>query len=84
MKQLTPFKDSTAGFFVLSKSYALHRHANDWPAPIKILSERWLVEEGDPLYPFKGVYRPFEFGPRNCSEQELAMQEPKKFLVMTA
>lgn len=74
----------TDGFFVWSNSYAIHRDANYWPDADSFLPERWLVEEGDRLYPPKGVYRPFEFGPRNCIGQELAMLELKMVLVMTA
>lgn len=74
----------TDGFLVWSNSFAIHRDANFWPEPDKFLPERWLVEEGDRLYPVKGAYRPFEFGSRNCIGQELAMLELKIVLVMTA
>ena len=67
----------TDGFMVWSNSYTIHRDSNYWPEPSKFLPERWLVEEGDRLYPPKGVHRPFEFGPRNCIVQELAMLELK-------
>ncbi|KAI9648270.1 hypothetical protein NHQ30_002902 [Ciborinia camelliae] len=73
----------TDGFLVWSNSYAIHRDANYWPDPDKFLPERWLVEEGDRLYPPKGAYRPFEYGPRNCIGQELAMLELKIILVIT-
>ncbi|KAK4694386.1 hypothetical protein P7C71_g3191, partial [Lecanoromycetidae sp. Uapishka_2] len=74
----------TDGFLVWSNAYAIHRDPNLWPEPNKFLPERWLVEEGDRLYPQKGAFRPFEFGPRNCIGQELAMLELKLVLVMTA
>jgi cytochrome P450 len=74
----------TDGFLVWSNSYAIHRNVNYWPEPDSFLPERWLVNEGDRLYPLKGVYRPFEFGPRNCIGQELAMLELKIVLAMTA
>ena len=74
----------TDGLLVWSNSYAIHRDPKYWPEPEKFLPERWLVEEGDPLYPPRGVYRPFEFGPRNCIGQELAMLELKLILIMTA
>ena len=73
----------TDGLLVWSNSYALHRDPNYWPEPERFLPERWLVEEGDRLYPQKGAYRPFEFGPRNCIGQELAMLELKLVLIMT-
>jgi cytochrome P450 len=73
----------TDGFLVWSNSYAIHRDPNLWLEPDKFVPERWLVEEGDRLYPRKGAFRPFEFGPRNCIGQELAMLELKLVLVMT-
>ena len=73
----------TYGFLVWSNSYAIHRDAKYWPEPNNFLPERWLVDEGHRLYPPKGVYRPFEFGPRNCIGQELAMLELKIVLTMT-
>ena len=74
----------TDGFLVWSNSYSIHRDPEHWHEPNSFLPERWLVEEGDHLYPLKGVYRPFEFGPRNCIGQELAMLELKLVLTMTA
>ena len=74
----------TDGFLVWSNSYAIHHAHQYWPEPNKFIPERWLVEEGDDLYPPKGAYRPFEFGPRNCIGQELAMLEIRLVLTMTA
>ena len=74
----------TDGFLVWSNSYAIHHAPEYWPEPNKFIPERWLVEEGDSLYPHKGAYRPFEFGPRNCIGQELAMLELRLVLAMTA
>ena len=73
----------TDGFLVWSNAYAIHRDPNLWPEPEKFLPERWLVDEGDRLYPHKGAFRPFEFGPRNCIGQELAMLELRLVIVMT-
>jgi cytochrome P450 len=73
----------TEGFLVWSNSYAIHRDINYWPEPNEFRPERWLVDEGDRLYPPKGVYRPFEFGPRNCIGQELAILELKIVLAVT-
>lgn len=74
----------TDGFLVWSNSYAIHRDPHLWPEPDRFFPERWLVEESDRLYPRKGAFRPFEFGPRNCIGQELAMLELRLILVMTA
>lgn len=74
----------TEGFLVWANSYAIHRDPDLWLEPDNFIPERWLVEEGDRLYPQKGAFRPFEFGPRNCIGQELAMLELKLVLVMTA
>lgn len=46
--------------------------------------ERWLAEPGDPLYPPKGAWRPFEFGSRACIGQPLAILEMKIMLIMVA
>jgi cytochrome P450 len=62
---------------------AMHRSAELWPQPDTFLPERWLVPEGDPLYPVKGAWRPFEFGPRNCIGQEVAMLESKIIIACT-
>lgn len=72
----------TEGCLVWSVHQALHRDASYWPDPDAFLPERWMVSPGDPLYPVKGAWRPFEFGPRNCIGQELAMIEMKVVLVM--
>ena len=74
----------TDGFLVWLNSYAIHHAPEYWPEPNKFIPERWLVEKGDSLYPHKGAYRPFEFGPRNCIGQELAMLELRLVLAMTA
>ena len=74
----------TDGLFIWSNSYTIQRDPTYWPEPDKFIPERWLVEEGHPLYPVKGAFRPFEFGPRNCIGQELAMLELKVVLILTA
>ena len=73
----------TDGCIVWSLHQAIHREPLYWPQPDTFLPERWLVPNGDPLYPVKGAWRPFEFGPRNCIGQELAMLELKLVMVMT-
>ena len=69
---------------VWGNHHGLHRNPRYWPKPDEFIPERWLVAEGDPLHPSKNAWRPFEFGPRTCIGQELAMMEMKMTLVMTA
>lgn len=68
---------------VWSLHQLIQREPLYWPQPDTFLPERWLVSSDDPLYPVKGAYRPFEFGPRNCIGQELAMLEIKLVMAMT-
>ena len=73
----------TDGFLVWANPQAIHRDPTYWKQPDDFLPERWLVMTGDPLYPIKGAWRPFEHGPRNCIGQELALLEMKIIMVMT-
>ena len=73
----------TDGFMVWPASHAMHRSPTLWPSPAEFLPQRWLVPEGDPLYPVKGAWRPFEFGPRHCIGQELALLEARVILALT-
>ena len=73
----------TEGCIVWSLHQAIHRNPRDWPQPDAFIPKRWIVSNGDPLYPIKDAWRPFEFGPRNCIGQELAMLEIKIFIIMT-
>lgn len=73
----------TDGCNVWSLHQAMHREPLYWREPDAFIPERWLVSSDDPLYPVKGAWRPFEFGPRNCIGQELAMLEMKLVMVMT-
>ena len=73
----------TEGCLVWSVHQALHRDPFYWAEPDAFIPERWMVPPGDPLYPVKGAWRPFEFGPRNCIGQELAMIEMKVVMIMT-
>ncbi len=74
----------TDGFLVWANPQPVHRDPTYWQRPDDFLPERWLVGPGDPLYPVRGAWRPFEHGPRNCIGQELAMLEMKVIVVMTA
>lgn len=73
----------TDGFLVWADPQPVHRDPAYWKQPDDFLPERWLVEPGNPLYPIKGAWRPFEHGPRNCIGQELAILEMKVIMVMT-
>ncbi|KAF2743074.1 cytochrome P450 [Sporormia fimetaria CBS 119925] len=73
----------TANTIVLGDHYGLHHNPSVWPDAETYLPERWLVGEGDPLYPPKHAWRPFERGPRNCIGSELALTEMKIILAMT-
>ena len=72
----------TDGFLVWAVSQPLHRDPSYWPRPDDFLPDRWLVGPGDPLYPVKGAWRPFEYGPRNCIGQELTMIEMKMAMIL--
>ncbi|KAH8428088.1 cytochrome P450 [Aspergillus melleus] len=61
----------------------LQRNPNYWPDPHAFKPERWLVGPEHPLYPPKGAWRPFEFGPRDCIGQPLALLDVKITLVLT-
>ena len=63
-------------------SYAMQRSPDLWVSPDSFIPERWLVKEGDPLFPIKGAWRPFEFGPRHCIGIELAMIETKVIMAL--
>ena len=61
----------------------LQRNPRYWKDPDAFIPERWLVGPEDPLYPVKGAWRPFEYGPRNCIGQTLVTQDVKTVLAMT-
>lgn len=63
-------------------SYALQHSPDLWPSPDAFIPERWLAKEGDPLFPVKGAWRPFELGPRQCIGIELAMIETKIIMAL--
>ncbi|KAI9674935.1 MAG: hypothetical protein M1822_008997 [Bathelium mastoideum] len=61
---------------------AIHRAPEIWVEPDTFMPERWLVDPSHELYPRKGAWRPFEWGPRNCIGQSLAMTELRISLAM--
>ena len=63
---------------------AIHRTPQYWVRPDDFLPERWLVGSDHTLYPRKGAWRAFEWGPRNCIGQGLAMTELRITLAMIA
>ena len=73
----------TEGCEVWTLIQAIHRDPRYWLQGDTFIPERWLCSKDDPLYPIKGAWRPFEFGPRNCIGQELSLLEMKLALVMT-
>lgn len=76
-------KYRTDGTMIWVIHQSLHRNPAYWNRPDDFVPERWLVGPDDPLHPIKDAWRPFEFGPRNCLGQELAMQEVKAVLILT-
>ncbi|KAK8062659.1 vera protein [Apiospora hydei] len=72
-------------FGLWASAPAIQRHPRYWPRPNEFLPERWMVSEGDPLYPATpNSWIPFSLGPRNCIGMELAHMELKLVLVLTA
>lgn len=62
--------------------HAIHHSSDLWPEPFSFIPERWLAKEGDPLFPVKGAWRPFEHGSRGCIGQELATIETKIIMAL--
>ena len=73
----------TANCNIWALHLAIHRNPEFWPQADKFIPDRWLVGPDDTLYPVKGGWRPFEFGPRNCIGQTLATTEIKVLLALT-
>jgi cytochrome P450 len=73
----------TEGCNVWTLTLALHHNPSYWKDPESFIPDRWLVGPEDPLYPVKGAWRAFEFGPRGCIGQTLALLELRIALVMT-
>ncbi|OLN96574.1 P450 monooxygenase AflN 1 [Colletotrichum chlorophyti] len=73
----------TEGCNAFTLNLAVHRNPKHWKDPDTCIPERWLVGPEDPLYPPKGAWRPFEWGPRSCIGQTLAMTVLKIGLLMT-
>lgn len=74
----------TEGCNVWALSLVMHHRSDAFVKPEEFIPERWLVGSEDPLYPKKGAWRAFEWGPRACIGQTLAQLELKVALVLTA
>ncbi|KAK8091009.1 cytochrome P450 4V3 [Apiospora phragmitis] len=72
---------STKGFDLVDGVWELHYRPDLWPRPREFLPERWLVSEGDPLFPVPHAWRAFEHGPMNCIGKDLALLEIRLVLV---
>jgi cytochrome P450 len=73
----------TAGAMVWIQHLEMQRSPRYWMRGNEFLPDRWLVGPEDPLYPVKGAWRAFEFGPRNCIGQSLVTIEIKTLLALT-
>lgn len=63
---------------------AMQRDPKYFVDPDSFIPERWIVEEGHPLFPVKGAWKPFWSGRRDCLGQNLAMLAMKIALLMIA
>lgn len=73
----------TEGMNIWILHNAVQRNPKYFKQPDEFLPERWLVNADHPLYPPKGGWRPFEFGPRNCLGQTLVYLDIKVVLALT-
>lgn len=65
-------------------SHACQHDPSFWPRADEFLPERWMANEGDELYPQRGAWRPFEYGPRACIGRELSMIELRIVICLVA
>jgi cytochrome P450 len=71
------------GFMIQTGQDIMNYLPHIWSRPDEFIPERYLVSEGDPLYPVKHAWRGFEIGSMSCIGQELAMMEFKVALALT-
>lgn len=74
----------TDKFALWDGSTIIQTRSDLWPFGDKFIPERWLVAEGDPMYPPKDGWRPFAMGQRNCIGMELALVELRLVAVLAA
>ncbi|KAI2635706.1 cytochrome P450 [Hypomontagnella submonticulosa] len=72
----------TEGLGLQTSHFSVHRNPEFWPRPLEFLPERFMVGPDHELYPFKGAWRIFEYGTRNCTGQAFVMKELKAFLAI--
>ncbi|KAL0939511.1 cytochrome p450 [Colletotrichum truncatum] len=74
----------TDGIAVTMLHWSIGRNPKSWVRPDEFIPERWLVTDPEhELYPPKGGWRIFEYGPRLCVGQQLVMTEVKAVLACT-
>ncbi|KAI8959967.1 cytochrome P450 [Daldinia sp. FL1419] len=73
----------TEGCLIQTDPSTLHIREDLWPRATEFLPERFIVQEGHPLYPVKNAWRPFEMGSMRCIGEELAMLEIALVLAFT-
>ncbi|PQE17232.1 afln vera monooxygenase protein [Rutstroemia sp. NJR-2017a BVV2] len=73
----------TEDCYIWTLNLVMHHSPNVFVNAQEFIPDRWLVEPQDPLHPIKGSWRAFEWGPRACIGQTLALLELKVGLVMT-
>lgn len=73
---------STEGCNIWVLHTTMQRDPMYFANPDMFIPERWLAEEGDPLCPVKGAWKPFWSGRRDCLGQNLAMLAMKISLLM--
>ncbi|KAF9873554.1 hypothetical protein CkaCkLH20_09013 [Colletotrichum karsti] len=74
----------TDGIAVSMHHWMIGRNPRYWARPDEFIPERWLVTDpGHELYPPRGGWRIFEYGPRLCVGQQLVMTEARAVLACT-
>jgi cytochrome P450 len=80
----SPIRYPTDHFAIWDGVAVIQSRTDLWPRGDEFIPDRWLVADGDPLYPPKDAWRPFSMGPRNCIGMELALVELRLVAVLLA